>query len=50
MTCKALSRRTVLRGIGAAIALPALDAMSPALASSTLPGGRPVRKIGRAHV
>ncbi len=40
---KALSRRAVLRGLGAAIALPALDAMAPALDSSTLPGGSPVR-------
>jgi uncharacterized protein DUF1552 len=43
MKCKALSRRTVLRGIGAAITLPVLDAMSPAMASSTIPGGKPVR-------
>jgi hypothetical protein len=43
MTRKALSRRTVLRGIGAAIAVPLLDAMSPALASSTIPGGKPIR-------
>ncbi len=42
-TGKALPRRTFLRGIGAAIALPALDAMAPALASSTLPGKAPVR-------
>ena len=31
---KAIPRRTVLRGIGAAIALPMLDAMIPALASA----------------
>jgi len=43
VTRKALSRRTILRGIGAAVALPVLDAMSPAFAASTLPGGRPVR-------
>jgi hypothetical protein len=43
ITKKALSRRTLLRGAGAAIALPALDAMAPALASSQLPGPRPVR-------
>jgi hypothetical protein len=40
---KALSRRTLLRGMGTAIAIPALDAMAPALASSTLPGPKPVR-------
>ena len=33
VTGKHLSRRTLLRGIGAAIALPALDAMQPALAT-----------------
>ncbi len=39
----ALSRRTMLRGMGAAIGLPVLDAMAPALASSKLPGKAPVR-------
>jgi hypothetical protein len=34
VTGKSLSRRTVLRGAGAAIALPLLDAMSPALAAA----------------
>jgi hypothetical protein len=40
---KRLSRRTILRGVGAAISLPFLDAMTPAFAASTLPGGKPVR-------
>jgi hypothetical protein len=43
MTRKALSRRTLLRGAGAAIALPAMDAMAPALRASQLPGPKPVR-------
>src|SRR5450432_4253763 len=43
VTRKALSRRTILRGIGAAVSLPFLDAMTPAFAASSLPGGRPVR-------
>lgn len=44
ITRKTLSRRTILRGLGgAAVALPVLDAMAPALASSTLPGKAPVR-------
>jgi hypothetical protein len=43
ITGKALSRRTVLRGLGTTIALPFLDAMAPALASSTIPGKAPVR-------
>lgn len=44
ITKKSLPRRTFLRGMGgAAIALPFLDAMSPAFAASTIPGGTPVR-------
>jgi hypothetical protein len=39
ITCKHLSRRTVLRGLGATVALPWLDAMTPAFASP----GRPIR-------
>ena len=35
ITGKHLSRRTILRGLGAAVALPALDAMTPALAAAT---------------
>ena len=34
LTNKRLCRRTVLRGLGAAISLPLLDAMSPAFAAS----------------
>ena len=33
ITHKSLPRRTFLRGVGVAIALPMLDAMSPALAA-----------------
>ena len=40
---KALPRRTFLRGAGAAVALPVLDAMAPAFASSRIPGPTPVR-------
>jgi hypothetical protein len=43
ITKKTLSRRTLLRGVGTAIALPALDAMAPAMNSSRLPGKTPVR-------
>src|ERR1700730_4519236 len=43
ITRKALARRTFLRGMGTAVALPFLDAMSPAFASSRLPGKTPVR-------
>ena len=47
ITRKALPRRTVLRGMGAAIALPFLDAMVPALAArsvSTRAAATPVRR------
>jgi len=43
VTRKKLSRRTVLRGMCAALSLPFLDAMSPAFADSSLPGGSPLR-------
>src|SRR5437660_1527934 len=42
ITRKRLARRTFLRGVGAAIGLPFLDAMTPAFAASQVPG-RPVR-------
>lgn len=38
ITGKHLSRRTLLRGVGASLALPFLDAMTPAFAGSTAPG------------
>ena len=40
-----LSRRTFLRGVGAAIALPMLDAMTPALASVGKASKAPVRLV-----
>ena len=43
---KRLSRRAMLQGMGTAIALPFLDAMSPAFAASAAradPHGLPVR-------
>ena len=40
---KALSRRTLLRGAGAAVSLPLLDAMIPAFASTTSSGAPPLR-------
>src|SRR5262245_59806165 len=46
VTRKALSRRTVLRGVGAAIALPLLDSMVPAFAATP----RPVRRFGAVYV
>ncbi len=43
ITRKQLARRTFLKGVGVAIGLPVLDAMSPAFAASKLPGKAPVR-------
>jgi len=34
VTRKALSRRSMLKGLGAALSLPVLDAMTPAFAAS----------------
>ena len=46
ITGKHLSRRTLLRGAGVAIALPFLDAMKPALARTV----KPVRRLGVVYV
>src|SRR6185436_20273376 len=37
LTSKPLARRTVLRGLGAALSLPILDAMTPAVARAAAP-------------
>jgi hypothetical protein len=46
ITRMALPRRTFLRGLGVAVALPLLDAMVPALSALSTPDGRPVRRLG----
>jgi hypothetical protein len=46
VTKKAISRRTVLRGVGATVALPLLDAMVPALTASQKTPARTVRRLG----
>jgi hypothetical protein len=46
VTKKAISRRTILRGVGATIALPLLDAMVPALTASQRTAAKPVRRLG----
>jgi hypothetical protein len=43
---KAISRRTVLRGLGTAVALPLLDAMVPALTAAQKTAARAVRRFG----
>jgi uncharacterized protein DUF1552 len=46
----ALPRRTFLRGAGAALALPLLDAMVPALTATTATAAAPVRRLGVVYV
>jgi hypothetical protein len=46
VTGKHLSRRTILRGAGTALALPLLDAMAPALRADRLTAAAPVRRLG----
>ncbi|MEO6569694.1 MAG: DUF1552 domain-containing protein [Opitutaceae bacterium] len=46
MTKKALSRRTFLRGMGASLALPLLDAMIPAAVAASKTPALPVRRLG----
>jgi hypothetical protein len=46
ITKKALPRRTFLRGMGATLALPLLDAMVPAATAATKTAARPVRRLG----
>ena len=43
---KAMSRRTVLRGLGTAVALPLLDAMVPALTAQVKTAAKTVRRLG----
>jgi hypothetical protein len=43
---KALPRRTFLRGMGAALALPLLDAMVPAMTALAATPAAPVRRLG----
>jgi hypothetical protein len=45
-----LSRRTVLRGLGATLALPLLDAMVPALTALGKTAAAPVRRFGVFYV
>jgi hypothetical protein len=45
ITKKHVSRRTVLRGLGATLALPLLDAMSPALTALQHSPARPARRF-----
>ena len=50
ITSKALPRRTVLRGLGTALALPMLDSMAPALTALGRTPARPARRLGIVYV
>ena len=49
VTNKALPRRTLLRGMGATLALPLLDAMFPAVSAFAAPV-KPIRRLGFIYV
>jgi len=50
ITQKALARRTFLRGLGTALALPLLDSMVPALAATRNTAAAPAIRLGFAYV
>ena len=50
VTKKAIARRTVLRGIGATLALPLLDSMVPALTALGQTAARRVNRLGVVYV
>jgi hypothetical protein len=47
---RSLSRRTFLRGAGAALALPLIDAMTPALTAMPRTAASPQRRLGFVYV
>lgn len=50
ITKKALPRRTFLRGAGAALALPLLDAMVPSMTALAATQAKPVRRLGYVYM
>jgi len=50
LTKMALPRRTFLRGIGATVALPLLDAMLPSLTAFAKTPARPVKRLGFVYM
>lgn len=50
ITKKALARRTFLRGVGTALALPLLDSMIPAMAATRLTPAAPAIRLGFCYV
>jgi hypothetical protein len=50
ITKKAIPRRTMLRGLGATLALPLLDSMVPALSALANTPGKPTHRFGVVYV
>src|SRR5690349_42510 len=50
ITKKALPRRTFLRGMGATVALPLVDAMVPAMTAQSATAANPVRRLGFVYI
>jgi hypothetical protein len=50
VTRKALPRRTFLRGMGATLALPLLDAMVPSMTALAATAAAPVRRLGFVYI
>src|SRR5213078_2361998 len=50
ITKRALPRRTFLRGMGATLALPLLDAMVPARTALAATPANPVRRLGFVYI
>ena len=50
ITKKAISRRTVLRGLGVSVSLPLLDSMVPALTAFQKTAAKPVNRFGAVYV
>ena len=50
ITKKAIPRRTMLKGLGASLALPLLDGMVPAFTPLRLTAANPVRRLGIVYV
>lgn len=50
VTRKSIPRRTLLRGLGATVALPLLDAMVPALVAQKRTAAEPVKRLGFVYI
>ena len=50
ITKQTLPRRTILRGLGAAVALPLLDAMVPPLTALARTPATPARRLGFVYI